>query len=154
MFKRYSCLVILLFLCGCGRENETVASNAGGNVESFAPGQTWTYKTRAGEESLRIIICRVDTDPKIGEIVHIHMNGLRMKKKHAPGGVGNEIGHMPYESAALRKTVTALESSNGPIPDYKSGYQDWKTAFDNGEAGVFTASVSEVMAGMESALNQ
>lgn len=123
-------------------------------MNTFKPGQVWTYSTRSGEEGSRIVVCQVETDTKIGEIVHISVNGLRIKNKHAPGGFGSEIGHMPYEGEALRKTVLALESSNGVIPEFESGYQEWKAAFDSGQAGVWTASVSEAIAGMESALNQ
>ena len=49
-------------------------------MEPFAPGQVWTYKTRPGEEASRIIVCRVETDPKLGEIVHIHVNGLQISR--------------------------------------------------------------------------
>ena len=123
-------------------------------MQPFVPGQVWTYNTRSGEEASLIVICRVETDPKLREIVHIHVNGLRFKNKHAPGGSSDQIGHMPYSGEALRKSLTKLEATGAALPAFEDGYQEWRSAFDKGEAGVWTAPVSEAIAGMESALNQ
>src|SRR5206468_1347317 len=98
--------------------------------------------------------CRVEAAPKLGQIVHIHVNGLRLRNKRAPGGLSDQVGHMPYAGDALRKSLTKLESSNAPLPAFEDGYRHWRGAFDKGEAGVWTAPVSEAIAGMESAMNQ
>lgn len=123
-------------------------------MQPFSSGQVWTYNTRVGEESSRIIVCRVEEDPKLGQIVHIHVNGLRLKNKRAPGGFSDQIGHMPYSGDALRKSVLRLESTGIALPGFEEGYQEWRGAFDQGKAGVWTAPLSEAIAGMESALNQ
>jgi hypothetical protein len=123
-------------------------------MQPFAPGQVWTYPTRPGEQASRIVVCRVEADPKLGEIVHIHVKGVRLKNKHAPGGSIDEIGHMPYSGDALRKCVTKLESSGAPLPAFEEGYREWRRAFDQHKAGVWTAPVSEAIAGIESGLNQ
>lgn len=123
-------------------------------MQPFAAGQVWTYNTRPGEDASRIIVCRVESDPKLGEIVHIHVNGLRFKNKHAPDGYSDRIGHMPYSGKALRDSVVALESTGAALPMFEDGYQQWRSAFDNGKAGVWTASVSVAVAGMEFALNR
>lgn len=122
-------------------------------MQPFAPGQIWTYDTRSGEEISRIIICRVEADAKFGQIVHIHVNGVRLKNNRAPGGSSNQIGHMPYSGDALRKCLTKLESTVTALPAFEDGYQEWRGAFDKGKAGVWTAPVSEAIAGMEAALN-
>jgi hypothetical protein len=93
-------------------------------------------------------------DPRLGEIVHIHVDGLRFKNKRAPGGSSDQIGHMPYSAEALRKSLTKLESTGAALPTFEDGYQQWRSAFDKGKAGVWTAPVSEAITGMESAVNQ
>ena len=124
----------------------------GDAMQPLAAGQVWTYHTRPGEEASRIIICRVEAHPKLGQIVHIHVSGVRLKNKHAPGGSSDQIGHMPYSGEALRKSLTKLESSGAALPAYEGGYQEWRGAFDQGEAGVWTLAVAEAIAAMESAL--
>lgn len=123
-------------------------------MQPFAPGQVWTYSTRPGEEASRIVVCRVEADEKVGEIVHIHVNRVRLKNKHAPGGSSDQIGHMPYSGEALRKSLTKLESTDSMLPNFENGYQEWRSAFDKGKASVWTVPLSEAIAGMESVLNQ
>jgi hypothetical protein len=152
MPQKLPCLLIVLLLVGCDRgEKSTLGGNA---MQTFATGQVWTYNTRPGEEASRIVICRVESDPKLGQIVHIHVKGVRIKNRSAPGGSNDQIGHMPYSGEALRKSLIKLESTGTPLPDFEEGYRQWRGAFDKGKAGVWTAPVSEAIAGMETALNQ
>lgn len=120
----------------------------------FAAGQVWKYNTRDGEEASRVIVCKVESDPKLGEIVHIHVNGLRLKSKHAPGGFVDQVGHMPYDAAALKENVTDLESVGAPLPGFEGGYEEWRNAVDRGKAGVWTLSIAKAITAMESILNQ
>jgi hypothetical protein len=149
MPQKVLCILFVLLLVGCDGGETSMAT--GNTMQPFAPGQVWTYNVRPGEEASRIVICRVETDPKLGEIVHIHVSGLRFK---TPGGWSDQIGHMPYSGEALRKSLTKLESAGDALPTFEDGYQEWRGAFDKGKAGVWTAPVSEAISGMESALNQ
>jgi hypothetical protein len=145
---------ILTALRLVGRDGGKASTATGNTMLPFAPGQVWTYKTRPAEEASRILICRVEADPRLGEIVHVHVNGLRFRNKHAPGGSSDQIGHMPYSAEGLRRSITKLDSTGDALPAFEDGYQEWRRAFDAGKAGVWTAPVSEAIAGMESALNQ
>jgi len=120
----------------------------------FAPGQIWQYNTRPTEQASRIIICRVESDPNAGQIVHIHVTGIRLKNKHAPGGASDQVSHMPYSAEALQKCLTHLESTTTKLPDFEDGYHEWRTAFDQHQAGIWTAPIAQAIAGIESALNQ
>ena len=123
-------------------------------MQPFAPGQVWAYATRPGESASRFTVYRVESHPKLGEVVHIHVTGVRIKNHHAPGGFSGEIGHLPYSGQALRQSVTQLESSSAPLPPSESGYSQWRSAFDAGKAGVWTLPLSEAVAAMEKVLNQ
>lgn len=119
----------------------------------FEPGQVWTYDARPGEESSRVVICRVDHDARLGEIVHIHVRGLRVSNQRAPGGVSHEIGHLPYDAAALRSSLASLEATEADLPRYEEGHEEWRQAFDAGKAGVWTIPVREAIVLMESILS-
>ncbi len=151
-YHRASAIMIPLVLLGCDRGDRTNTSI--NTMSPFTVGQVWTYHTRPQEEASRIIVCRIESDPKLGQIVHVHVNGLRFRNSQAPGGYSDQIGHMPYSAVALRDSVVSLESSGAELPDFEEGYQQWRSAFDSGKGGVWTAPVSEAIAGMESAINQ
>ena len=145
--KLLGVFVLALFAAGCDGE-------AAAPKQAFEPGQVWTYRTRPGEKGSRVIVCRVENDADLGQIVHVHVNGLRMKKKDAPGGVVDRVAHMPYSAVALRGTVLKLESSGASLPQFEEGYHEWRTKFMQGRAGVWTSSLSEAISGMESVMNQ
>jgi hypothetical protein len=123
-------------------------------MEPFAAGQVWTYKTRSGEDASRVVVCRVETDPKLGEVVHIQVNGLKLQNKHAPEGFSGVIGHLPYSADALRKSVTKLEATGTKPPEFEEGYKTWRAAFEQHKAGVWTVGVAEAVATMERAMSQ
>lgn len=144
-------LILLLLVVGTRSEG---ASPTEADAPAFAPGQVWTYETRPHEDASRIIVCRVESDPKLGEIVHIYVDGLRLKNGEAPNGYSDHIGHMPYASEPLRKSCLKLESTRKDLPQFEGGYRHWRSAFDKGKAGVWTAPVSEAIAGTEKILAQ
>ena len=143
-------LAVLLMFGGCDRG--ALPSTTGNSMTPFAAGQIWTYATRPGEEASRIVICRVEADPKLGQIVHINVTGVHMKNSQAPGGYSSEVGHMPYEGESLRKSVVNLESTGARLPNFEEGYQLWRSAFDEHKAGVWKMAVAEAISSMESAL--
>jgi hypothetical protein len=114
---------------------------------AFKAGQVWTYQTRKHEPTSRILIQRVEHDPKAGEIVHIRVMNLSFK---GPKGSISVLPHLPYSGASLRKCLVALESSGNTVPsDYEAGYKIWREAFDAGKGGIFTLDVAGVLDGME-----
>jgi hypothetical protein len=44
-------------------------------------------------------------------------------------------------------------SDETPLPPFLEGYRQWRTAFDNRRAGVFTLPVAEVVEAIESSMN-
>jgi hypothetical protein len=122
------------------------------NEVEFEAGQLWTYQTRKSEPTSRILIQRVERDPKAGEIVHIRVVNLGFK---GPKGMIRELPHLPYSGASLRQCLVALESTGNPVPpDYEAGYRVWRQAFDSGKGGLFTLDVASVVYAMEKAMEK
>ena len=115
----------------------------------FEPGQVWRYAARKGEERSRVHILRIDTDPTLGEIVHIAISGLQIPPPVPDEPVISMLGHVPISRAALARSGLALESNSADIPDFEEGYDMWREAFEAGDAGVFSIPVAEVVAAME-----
>jgi hypothetical protein len=122
--------------------------------EKYKVGQVWKYQTRKGEEKSTLTIVGVEKHKKLGQIINIYVGGLKIKNLNADNGFSDEIQHLPFSKEAIDKSVTKLIGTAKQLPDYKDGYDEWRTAFDNEQAGVFTISVKESIDVMEKTLNQ
>ena len=119
----------------------------------FRVGQVWRYQTRLGEETSRAIIGRIERIEGIGKVVHVKLTGLHLTSSAAPGAVGTIMFHAPVVEDWLAASVVELTPERGDLEGFAEGYGKWLAAYRKGEAGVFTIPLSEVVAGMEQALN-
>jgi len=122
-------------------------------AKDFKQGQIWKYNTRSIEPDSRLVVVQVD-DINGEKIVHISVNGLRLKNPQSDTGYGEEISHMPISPEALSKSVIELDGLADELPDYKEGYGIWREAYDSGKAGVFSITVKESVGFMEDTVNQ
>jgi hypothetical protein len=122
-------------------------------MPSLAPGQVWTYRTRPGEEASRVTVLQLDPHDEFGHIVHVRFDGVAIRSPLAPDGVSRIIAHMPFSLEAVERSLTALESEGGALPEFADGYAQWKVAFDHGRGGVFTATLAEAVQHCEEAMN-
>ncbi len=107
----------------------------------FRPGQVWEYKTRPGEEKSFLTILRIESLPKIGTIIHIRVDRVRLR--NCTGGPEpDNFQHMPFTRDAIEHSVTKLEKESSDVPAYKDGYDEWHNAC----GGVYTISVAEAVA--------
>lgn len=111
----------------------------------FHPGQVWEYKTRPGEKASTLTILKVESIPKLGVIIHIRVDKVRLR--NCTGGPGpDEFAHMPFSREALEKSATKL-AGKVSVPDFRDGYERWRK--DCG--GVLTITVAEAIAASEAA---
>ncbi len=121
---------------------------------NYEEGQIWSYKTREGEENSTVLINKVEEHDKLGKIFHISIDGVRVKNPHAPSGLSQALPHFPVSEETLKISFVKLIGKSNPNPDYIEGYNTWKSAFDAGEAGIFTIPVSEIVDIIEQTVNQ
>ena len=120
----------------------------------FSEGQVWSYKTRAGEEASTFLINKIEFHPKLGSIYHVSVSGVKIKNPRTPTGITSELPHFPVSKETLNKSITKLAGKSKINPEYQQGYQEWKSAFDKGDAGIFTIPVAEIVGVVEKAINQ
>lgn len=123
-------------------------------MQKFSPGQVWKYETRSGEGASRVVVCRVESEKKLGTIVHVCVEGIVIKSPGSPSGASRFVSHLPFAEKNLRASVTTLEGTRATLPDYEEGYNTWKRAFDRGKAGIFTVSVAECVRMMQGSLSR
>ena len=143
MDKTLTNLFITLFLitilgtaCNPATEEKSV---------QFQVGQKWKFSGRLQDPEPRLVIGKIDFNDKTGNIIHVSVTGVRYKDPEAEGGFSSYIGHLPFNEEALRKSVTEIISENNSFPEFQEGYNIWKEAFDQGEAGAFNISVAETV---------
>ncbi|QTN21448.1 hypothetical protein HZ992_14775 [Rhizobacter sp. AJA081-3] len=123
-------------------------------VQQFSEGQVWHYRTRASEPNSTLLINKVEVQPKLGEVFHVSVRDVRVRNKHAPGGMSTELPHFPVSRTTLQASVTKLVGTAPVNPEYREGYETWRKAFEEGNAGVFTISVAEIVSNVESIINK
>lgn len=119
----------------------------------YQVGQIWNYQTRAGEEDSLLTVVKVEVHPLIGNIIHVSLQGLRMKSPYAANGLCDVISHLPLSEDSITKSVTNLIGTQENLPDYEDGYAEWRQAFDTGEAGVWSIAVAECVDALEQVIN-
>jgi hypothetical protein len=87
-----------------------------------------------------VTILRLETLPKLGEVVHVRIDGVQFKNCTG-GDAPREIGHAPFSRDAIEKSITTLRSQLHEVPDYQAGYTEWRSHC----GGVYKISVAEVV---------
>ena len=150
--KPFVALLTASLLASCGKESSQAPKSMTG--EKYKVGQVWNYHTRAGEEKSRLFIVRTEPNEKLGTIYHIHVDGVRLKNPHAASGSQEELPHSPVSAKTLDESVTTLLIEKAPdLPDISEGYAAWREAFDQGNGGVFSIPVKDIVQYVEDIVN-
>lgn len=123
-------------------------------AQGFEVGQIWEYKTRPNEIGSRLTIVKIDVLPSDVTIIHISLDGLKIKSPGAPKGISEIASHLPLIDVSVRESVTKFVGTTTDLPDFEEGYEMWKEAFDSGKGGYFTITVDKCVEYMEAAINQ
>lgn len=149
-FNSISCFSLLFTVCVIA--NAQAADTK--KIPEFKVGQVWSYKTRQEEPKSTFVIVKIDKDAKYGNIIHIAVRDLKMKNPRSSDGFSDKINHMPFSEKAILQSADKLVKENVELPDFKSGYDLWREAFDQSRAGFYTISVAAAVSVAEAGLNQ
>ncbi|MFC5270775.1 hypothetical protein [Adhaeribacter terreus] len=142
---------LIFFLIGC--QQNTATSKMQYADSKYKEGQIWAYKTRSNEKESFLTILKVEKEAE-GIIIHIAVDSAKIKNPNLKVGYSSSIGHLPFSKEALNKSVTMLISNKNELPNYLDGYQEWRQAYNKGEAGVFSITVAEAVAYVEETMNK
>ena len=148
--KRAVILIFLLYVgVSCAQESSNILQES--LDDKFQVGQKWKYKTRKAEKGSLLIILKIEES--LNEtIVHVAINGLQIKNERAHNGISQNIRLLTFTKEALLKSVTKLKKRKVPLPEYKSGYLEWKNAYLNAEAGYFGIPVRDAITVIENSM--
>jgi hypothetical protein len=139
-----------LFVVGCSSvvaQTKTCPKLDSKIVDSkFKPGQVWTYHSRPGESASTVTILQVDRMEKIGVVIHVRVDGLRMQNPRHE--LVPSIEHMPFTRDAILLSVIDVQRTVAALPTLE-GYDQWRA--DCG--GAYTISVADAVSVAEKTFN-
>src|SRR5687768_16258527 len=97
---RTTFLIPLLILLFCSSIN--ISSNYQKN--DYQVGQVWSYKTRPNEEQSTFTVVLIERDARLGPIIHISINGLKLTNPVSADMPYDTIAHMPFSEKAIDKS--------------------------------------------------
>ncbi|MGE7139509.1 hypothetical protein ACQKIE_17935 [Luteibacter sp. NPDC031894] len=115
----------------------------------YAVGQTWTYRTRPGEEASRVAIRRIDNEPEDGEVFHVSILDVKLRNHRLPGGLQPAMHHAAVSRGSLDDSLLQLDGKADNDESWRDGYGVWRQAYDNGDAGIFDLPLAEVLGYIE-----
>lgn len=115
----------------------------------YAVGQSWTYRTRPGEEGSRVAIRRIDHEPEDGAVFHISILGVKLRNHRVPGGMQPAMNHAAVSRMTLDASLVAADGEADADESWRDGYAVWRQAYDNGDAGIFEIPISEILGYIE-----
>lgn len=116
---------------------------------NFAVGQQWSIRS-SPQSTAKIVIGRIEPwRDKI--VVHVAIVDIPLLPSADAATKLTEIAHVPFEQSALAGSVGDLIAiAVTPPPDFEAGYRQWKEQ----QGGVFTVSVSQVIAVAQKTFNR
>jgi hypothetical protein len=115
----------------------------------YAAGQSWTYRTRPGEEASRVAIRHIDHEPEDGQVFHVSILDVKLRNHRVPGGMQGAMNHAAVSRSTLDASLLALAGDADTDESWRDGYGVWRQAYDNGDAGIFEIPVSEILGYIE-----
>jgi len=112
-------------------------------------GDIYAFQSRPTEPNARLTVVKVEYQKKIGTVIHIRVDSVKVKTSQNPVRYSTVITHMPFSEPALDSSGLRKLGEAKTIPDYQEGYDEWRASFDKGNAGVFTISVGKSVEYME-----
>lgn len=120
--------------------------SAATNIES---GDICTYETRAGEDTSRIIILKVENN-----IVHISIESVSIKNPESNTGISERISHLPFYRKFLIKSKIKCSEKTDEIPTFSRGYKKWLKAKAKGTASPFRMPIKDALDMIEKMLSK
>jgi hypothetical protein len=146
--KRYLSALVLLFISSC-TSNSSSALEAKEVKSKYKVGQVWSFKSRPSEPNARLTIVKIESDGKLGNIIHVQVDNVKIKTSAEPVKYTHLVSHMPFSEAAIDSSVTGKLGEVAELPDFQEGYAEWRNSFGAGKAGVFSIPVGKSVEYME-----
>ncbi|RZK27973.1 MAG: hypothetical protein EOO61_22705 [Hymenobacter sp.] len=149
--KLYLPALFFLFMSGC-TSNSTDSLGAEDVKSRYKVGQVWAFKSRPSEPNAKLTIVKIEPDGKLGNIIHVYVDSVKIKTSAKPVKYSHVVSHMPFSEAAIDSSVTKKIGEVTNLPNFQEGYNEWHTSFKASNAGVFSIPVEKSIEYMETTM--
>jgi len=118
----------------------------------YKVGQVWAFKSRLSEPNAKLTVVKIESDEKLGNIIHVYVDSVKIKTSLEPAKYTQVVSHMPFSEAAIDSSVTEMIGETTTLPDFQEGYNEWHTSAEAGSAGVFSIPVKKSIEYMETTM--
>lgn len=118
----------------------------------FVPGQSWSYRSRPGEENSRVVVLSVEA---VGGtlVVHVRVEGLKRIARSESDQITDTIPHAALFEHQLKSSVIELVETRQPQPPMPPEYIRWKER-EPSSSHVYTGGVAEMITWTEEVARQ
>ncbi|MDX2288678.1 MAG: hypothetical protein NW217_07635 [Hyphomicrobiaceae bacterium] len=123
----------------------------------FEPGQVWRVKGRLQDGDVHAAVLAVLHYEGLGFVCSVALTEVRIMNPHVAGGIQTMVPHIPITAEMFEDAVMGLAGTGGPTAadaDFAAAYEQWRTPFEKGEAGVFTVPLADVIELLETAISE
>ncbi|MSU34212.1 MAG: hypothetical protein EXS36_03700 [Pedosphaera sp.] len=151
MSLQNSFLLVCILALTVGCRPRRSAGLADTTNSMFQVGEVWSYHARPGEETSTVTVLKLESSPYLGNVIHVAVNGLRVKSARVPGGLVTGIGHIALSEEATRQSLVSRLQRVDTLPPFEQGYAHWLDLLNRGRGDVCTNTLISVVDGLEHA---
>lgn len=140
--------VLVVAVAACNT-NEGTSKLTDTTHSKYHIGDEYSFKSRSFEPNAKLTVVKVEQQDGKENIVHVSIAGVKIKVSDSPLNYSAIVTHMPFSEAALDSSNLIKLGEAKATPDYQEGYTEWRTAFAEGKAGVFSIPVGKAVEYME-----
>lgn len=92
----------------------------------YAVGQCWSYDTRPGFESSRIVIGAIEENADVGEVICVTLIDVPLMLHKGEEAGPATIDFVPFSRQAIDSSVRSLLGNEPPSAEFAGHHENWK----------------------------
>lgn len=147
--KFISGLSLLFFLTACQSSDQKAVSVKADpetfKLDKYEAGQIWKFDAAPDDDSARITVLKVEQSAKGDTIIHVRLDKVLIYNSDLKDKSPRSVSHLPFSVQAMDSSVTTRSGTQQQLPEFISGYEKWREAYEKDQGGFWKISVRHVL---------
>ena len=123
-------------------------------LDKYKEGQVWSLSSKPANDSASLTILKVELSEKGDTILHVRLDRVLVYNPDLKVEDFRSVAHLPFSIQAIDSSVNELRRVQKDLPEYLSGYEKWKSAYDRDQGGYWKISVPHVVQQMNALIRK